>query len=134
MNVRFFLIISWVFLIQNACICQVKIDSIEQINYLKQIVCFLASDSLYGRETSSISERKAADFIYSSFKDIKNLKPKRHCFSFQRSDSSTIQFSQNIYCYVNNHADSTILIGAHYDHIGMGGELSLAYSKKKPNS
>ena len=105
-------------------------DSIEQINYLKQIVCFLASDSLYGRETSSISERKAADFIYLSFKDIKNLKPKRHYFSFQQSDTSAMQFSQNIYCYVNNHADSTILIGAHYDHIGMGGELSLAYSKK----
>jgi aminopeptidase YwaD len=31
----------------------------------------------------------------------------------------------NVIGYVNNHAATTVVIGAHYDHLGMGGESSL---------
>jgi putative aminopeptidase FrvX len=109
---------------------QINTESITQIEYLKSIVSYLASDSLHGRATSSSDETLAADFIFNSLKMNKGLKPKKHFFSFKKNDMSATAHSQNVYCYVNNHADSTIVIGAHYDHIGLGGELSLAYSSK----
>lgn len=97
---------------------------------MKSIVSYLASDSLHGREVSSSYEKLAADFIFEKFKQSPGGRPKRHYFEYQTSDSIHEWHSQNIYFYVNNHADSTVLIGAHYDHIGFGGSLSLAYSAR----
>jgi len=107
---------------------QVENNSIQRIDYMKSIVSYLASDSLHGREVSSLYEKLAADFIFDKFKKDAKLRPKRHYFEYRTSDSARVWHSQNVYCYVNNHADSTIVIGAHFDHIGHGGGLSLAYS------
>jgi len=123
-------IIGLLLLSSSTCFSQETKDSSFRMNFLKTVVTYLANDSLYGRPTSSVYESQAADFIYQTFKETKGLKPKRQVFAFQQSDTASIQQSQNIYCYINNRADSTILIGAHYDHIGLGGGLSLAYSKK----
>ena len=105
-------------------------DSLEKINYYKKVIGFLASDSLKGREVSSIYERKAAEFIVNELKQIKLFKPKYHDFIYQTSDTATARTTSNIYCYLDNKADSTIVISAHYEHIGMGGKLSLAFGKK----
>jgi Zn-dependent M28 family amino/carboxypeptidase len=123
-------LIGFLLLSSSISFSQETKDTIARMTFLKSVVTFLANDSLYGRPTSSIYESKAADFIFQSFKSTKGLKPKRQTFKFQQADTSVFQQSQNIYCYINNHADSTLLIGAHYDHIGYGGGLSLAYSKK----
>lgn len=123
-------ILGLLLLSSSNCFSQETKDSSFRMNFLKTVVTYLANDSLYGRPTSSVYESKSADFIYQTFKETKGLKPKRQVFAFQQSDTASVQQSQNIYCYINNHADSTILIGAHYDHIGLGGGLSLAYSKK----
>jgi hypothetical protein len=106
-------------------------DSLQKVTFFYETVHFLASDSLHGRSSSSIDETEAANFIFSSFKAIPKCKVKRQKFTYQFSDSSQKKQSQNIYCFFNNHADSTIVIGAHYDHIGYGEGLSLAYSLKK---
>ncbi len=113
-----------------SAIGQSATDSLEKIKYYKKVIGFLASDSLRGREVSSIYERMAAEFIVKELKQLKLFKPKYNDFIYQISDTATAKSTSNIYCYIDNKADSTVVISAHYEHIGMGGKLSLAFGKK----
>ncbi len=90
---------------------------------IKESVCFLASDSLKGRAAGSEGERCAADYIFAHFKEIEHCKVSRQPFHFVH-DSIKYK-SQNIIGFIDKNCTETILICAHYDHIGMGGELSL---------
>ncbi len=99
-------------------------DSINQITYYKSVIHFLANDSLQGRAVGTIYEKQSADFIFQQLLNAK-LKPERQYFNFQPTESSKKIKSQNIYAFLDNKKDSTILISAHYDHIGLGGNLSL---------
>ncbi|WP_047246917.1 M28 family peptidase [Maribacter thermophilus] len=103
-------------------------------------VVFLASDSLQGRETGTPYEIQAADYLQGRMKQI-GLAPKGNkgtyfqTFSFKpkKDPHSEVQFvagdstitGTNVIGYVDNKADKTVIIGAHYDHLGMGGEGSL---------
>lgn len=98
---------------------------------IKSVITYLASDSLHGRMTGSKDERLAADFIISRFKQegITNIKgsfaTKGYLQKFKyhpKVDSSKTEEVQgnNIIGYLNNHAKYTVVIGAHYDHLGMG--------------
>jgi hypothetical protein len=100
------------------------LDSIQKINYYKSVVTFLASDSLQGRAVGTKYETQSADFIYQQLL-LAQLQAKRQYFTFRLSDTTKKIASQNVYAYLDNKMDSTILIGAHYDHIGLGGKLSL---------
>lgn len=101
---------------------------------------FLASDSLGGRQTGTTYELKAAAYIMNRMKAM-GLQPKGtptsyyQTFSFKpktdphgevqyTSGDSTIT-GTNVIGYIDNKASNTIIIGAHYDHLGMGGEGSL---------
>jgi len=104
-------------------------------------VSLLASDSLKGRRTGTQYERMAADYLAERFKNL-GLEPKGtnayfQEFSFKdktnphddvtfvdKAGDSTIT-AINVIGYLNNNAENTIVIGAHYDHLGMGGEGSL---------
>lgn len=105
-------------------------DSAAFISYYKQIVYSLADDSLNGREASTVYEKKAANIVINEFKKLKQFKPQTQIFIYKENDTVAEKTATNIYCFVNQHADSTILISAHYDHIGLGGHLSLARSTK----
>lgn len=99
---------------------------------LRQHVTFLASDKLKGRGTGTKEEQKAAKYLAKQFKKI-GLTPKGdngyfHQFSFKKSsdphgniapDAPTVT-SQNVAAYLDNGAEYTIVIGAHYDHLGLG--------------
>ncbi len=100
------------------------VDS-SRIEFFKEIVYTLADDSMRGRATSSPEETKSLDFIASIVRRETKGKLKTQCFTIQASDSTELT-SKNGYVFINNHAKETILIGAHYDHIGMGGKLSLS--------
>jgi len=94
---------------------------------------FLASDKLKGRGTASKEEKLAADYIAKEFKKA-GLQPKgdadsfMHSFTFKRSnnphDTSTSgavsETSNNVAGYLENGSQETIVIGAHYDHLGLG--------------
>lgn len=98
---------------------------------LKEIISVLSNDSLKGRGTSTIYEDKSAQFIINKLtKYNKHFQPQLQRFSYTRSDTSEVKESQNVYCYLNNNASKTILISAHYDHLGMGEGLSRSYGKK----
>jgi hypothetical protein len=98
---------------------------------LKDHIGFLASDKLNGRGTATEDEIKAANYISAQFKQIglspfnnNYLKP----FTFRKSlnphDTSTIGLSDktgnNVVGFLDNKAPYTIVIGAHYDHLGLG--------------
>lgn len=100
---------------------------------LRQHVTFLASDRLKGRGTGSPEERKAADYLAKQFKKI-GLQPKGddgtylHRFGFKKTsdphggtaENTPQVYSQNVVGYLDNGAAHTIIIGAHYDHLGLG--------------
>ena len=107
---------------------------------LQDDVYFLASDSLQGRETGTAYELKAAQYIMQRMKDLRlnpaggsssyyqtfSFKPKKDPHQevkYVSSDSSIT--GTNVIGYLDNKAENTIIIGAHYDHLGMGGEGSL---------
>lgn len=116
-------------------------------NKIKEDVVFLASDELKGRETGTDGERKAADYIAKRFKELglegKGTDGYFQDFSFKLSNDphretqyveinsdSTIT-GRNVLGFLNNKSDNTIVIGAHYDHLGYGGQGSLHRGDKE---
>ncbi len=107
---------------------------------LQEDISFLANDSLLGRETGTPEELVAANYIQQRMENL-GLLPKGNAgtyfqtFTFKpKTDPHTeAQFvsgdgtitGTNVIGYIDNRADKTVIIGAHYDHLGMGGEGSL---------
>ncbi len=103
-------------------------------------VTILSDDALEGRKTGTSGEKKAATYIANRFKEM-GLLPKGtngfyQDFSFKPTTEphAEIQFTKNkketitgrnVIGFIDNHAKNTIVIGAHYDHLGYGGEGSL---------
>ena len=109
-------------------------------NTIEEDVAFLANDKLEGRQTGTEGEKQAANYLVERFKTI-GLEPKGtdgflQAFSFKpktdphkeveftTNPDSTIT-GRNVIGFINNNANKTIIIGAHYDHLGFGGEGSL---------
>ncbi|MCX6190414.1 MAG: M20/M25/M40 family metallo-hydrolase [Bacteroidetes bacterium] len=95
-------------------------------------ITYLASDSLHGRGAGSDDEAKAADYIARIFADYKlqSLPGKNgyfQNFSFKVKSNphgddtnGVVRTCKNVVGYLDNHATHTIVLGAHYDHLGMG--------------
>lgn len=100
---------------------------------LRKHITFLADDRLEGRGTGSEGERIASEYIASHFRKL-GLKPMGdngsyfHNFGFKKNidphggDTETAPqvYSRNVAAFLDNGAPLTIVIGAHYDHIGLG--------------
>lgn len=107
---------------------------------LEEDIAFLASDSLAGRETGTPEELVAANYLQKRMKSI-GLLPMGNAgtyfqtftFKAKTDPHSEVQFvngdgaitGTNVIGYIDNAAQKTVIIGAHYDHLGMGGEGSL---------
>lgn len=108
---------------------------------IKEDVTFLSDDKLEGRQTGTKGEQAAADYIANRFKTL-GLEPKGtegylQKFSFKpktnphqsvnytvKDGDSTIT-GTNVIGFISNNAENTIIIGAHFDHLGYGAEGSL---------
>lgn len=109
---------------------------------LQDDVALLASDSLRGRGTGTPQELEAAAYISNRMEMI-GLTPKGAAGSYYQTftfkpksdphqevqytvqgEDSTVT-GTNVIGYIDNKADKTVIIGAHYDHLGMGGDGSL---------
>jgi Zn-dependent M28 family amino/carboxypeptidase len=100
-----------------------------QYNQLKTFVYTLANDSMKGRASGSIEEQKALNYISTTFKDLAGKKLKIQNFSFSKD---SVEYNcKNAYYFINNHSKKTILLSAHYDHIGLGGSLSMSLENDK---
>lgn len=116
---------------------EAKVHSVS----MKEDVSILANDSLNGRKTGSAGEKKAAEYIAKRFESI-GLQPKgsegyfqKFAFKASKNPHQEAEFTsekndstetgENVIGYIDNNAENTVVIGAHYDHLGMGGEGSL---------
>lgn len=118
-----------------------QVSAQADIEQLKKHITYLASDDLEGRGTASEGERKAAEYLVKWFKKYK-LSPKGdggsflQKFEFREPDPtnphgfdtlSPKTVSHNVVAYLDNSAEHSVIIGAHYDHLGKGeraGSLS----------
>ncbi|MBD1420264.1 M20/M25/M40 family metallo-hydrolase [Sphingobacterium chuzhouense] len=102
---------------------------LAQINQenLKKHIYYLADDKMQGRGTGSKQVKKAAKYIEKHFKQY-GLKPKGEKGYRQSFEArvrrvvvkDSIRQADNIIGYMDNNAPYTIVIGAHYDHLGEG--------------
>ncbi len=114
------------------CICPNSlISQINNINSIKNHVSYLASDKLKGRGTSSVDELIAANYLADNFSKIdltsfnnSYLKPFLYKKNPNPHDTSITEIKEqkgyNVVGFLNNKAPYTIVIGAHYDHLGLG--------------
>ena len=100
---------------------------------------YLSSDQLEGRFPGTKGEKAAAQYIAKRFKDLKLTSLSNNYlqnFSFKQPNNphDELEFDKrekdqinaiNVIGYLNNNKENTIIIGAHYDHIGYGGIYSL---------
>lgn len=111
----------------------VDVDAAEYVNEtnLKKHISFLASDDLKGRLTGSPEEKKAAQYLGEQFKKL-GLKPYRgssysipFTYSYKRNPKDSLNpekvniEANNVVAYLDHKAAKTIVIGAHYDHLGL---------------
>lgn len=106
---------------------------------LKTDVNYLAADDLGGRAIGTEGEEKAAKYLEVEFEKI-GLEPKGTDLYFQPftvskptnpHEEAVIGTNgegvtgRNVVGFIDNQAEKTIVIGAHFDHLGMGGQGSL---------
>lgn len=80
---------------------------------------------MLGRAAGGMNEKKALQFIQHTIKENYGLKLKKQNFTISLADNDELK-CVNGYIFINNKAKETILVTAHYDHIGLGGKLSKA--------
>lgn len=122
--------------------------TIAPIDQLKTDLGYLSADALEGRETGTNGELMAADYLAQRFTDLglstKGTEGYFQKFSFKPSLNPHEQTQvdvpgqqdayqgTNVIGYMDNGAEKTVVIGAHFDHLGWGGEGSL-YRDSIPN-
>ncbi|MDH5397973.1 MAG: M28 family peptidase, partial [Cyclobacteriaceae bacterium] len=112
----------------------------QNIEQLKKDIAYLASDELEGREAGTEGAYKAGKYLKARFVE-EGLKPHRGGDYFQEfyvipaknphemaklgeaSDSALTV--RNVVGFLDNGAKMTVVIGAHFDHLGYGGVNSL---------
>ena len=108
---------------------------------MEEDVRILASDSLMGRETGTEGAGMASEYLAKRMEDLR-LKPigpdndyyQEFSFRPRRDPHAQIEYgaatdsslnASNLVGLIDNGGSRTVIIGAHYDHLGMGGEGSL---------
>ena len=111
----------------------------DPISQIREDIRILASDSLTGREVGTEGEKMAADYIVDQFSKAA-LKPAGtegfyQSFFVNDPDNPHAQPSSesgqngitgyNVIGMIDNIGDEMVVVGAHYDHLGMGDFSSL---------
>ncbi len=121
--------ILFLLLLSTAC-CSTSAQHF-QAEKIRKHVQMLADDSMEGRGTGTPGEKAASEYIIAAFKDL-GLKPAGdentflQAFPFRHGvhGEGEAGSSANVVAYLDNHAPNTIIIGAHYDHLGTDGQQS----------
>ena len=122
----------------------IKAPSVYEFSQV-EVLTVLASDDMEGREVGKVGGLKAADFIQSEMTNIGLVPKGENGGFFQDFNFKPISVSphgtadgiglgqskvvtvngRNVVSGIDNGAAHTIVIGAHYDHLGYGNEFSL---------
>jgi len=119
-----------------------KVPTNPDQGLLGEAIVYLSDDKLKGRETGTRGEQMAAEYISKKYQEL-GLSPKGDKGTFYqqftgyentdphgKSDDMAGEHSKpvngrNVVGFLDNGAEYTVVIGAHYDHLGMGGFGSL---------
>lgn len=131
-------IIGLIILVFNQA-CNNPPTDAQLLSDIKKNVAFLAADDLEGRAIGTEGEQKAAQYLAKEFKNM-GLLPKGTEGFFQPftvskpsnpheeavigTDGTGIT-GRNVVGFLDKKANKTIVIGAHFDHLGLGGSGSL---------
>lgn len=94
---------------------------------IRTIITYLASDALKGRGTGTAEQDSSANYIARNFAKI-GLTPKGEEGFFQTFISSPVHSTRrdisikNVVGFLDYGKENTIIIGAHYDHLGLGDD------------
>ncbi|MFT3979212.1 MAG: M28 family peptidase [Ferruginibacter sp.] len=114
--------------LSKGVLAQSKEDK-KTLDIVKKSVYYLADDKLEGRRTGSNGEKLAYEYISKEFKSA-GLIPKGdndtyvQAFPVKGEDKRT---GHNVIGYIDNKAAATIILGAHYDHLGYGEDKNSLY-------
>jgi len=103
-------------------------------SYIKTDIEFLASDALEGRKIGSPGEHMAAQYISKRFKRLGlksygdnlnylqkfTVSKSAHPHAFPAEEGTQEIEGRNVIAYIDNGASKNIVLGGHYDHLGMG--------------
>jgi hypothetical protein len=137
------------FVINAGFLCSKPLSKTIAETGSRETVAVLASDEFEGRGTGTEGERKAAAWIAGKFENL-GLTPKgdsswyqtyknipRSAMQIHHGDTSSLGMglvkeitTRNVIAFLDNKAESTVIIGAHYDHLGYGDENSLWTGEK----
>jgi len=101
---------------------------------LKTHLYIVASDEMQGRETGSVGQKKAGDYLINHYKTNKISFPKGAADYYQRIpaaylnaiNNENLPDSENIWAYIegSEKPNEVVVISAHYDHVGVkNGEV-----------
>ena len=101
---------------------------------LKTHLYIVASDEMEGRETGSLGQKKAGNYLINQYKSNKISFPKGATDYYQRipaaylnaKKNENLPDSENIWAYIegSEKPNEVIVISAHYDHVGVkNGEV-----------
>ncbi len=114
-------ILSFCVVLAFSCKAQPNTEAVTiTSNQVKEVVDYLASDAILGRDTGSEGIEKSAQFIEKKFKSF-GVKPYYDTYrdNFKVRDSID---AFNVLGYIEgsdeNLKNEIVLIGAHYDHVG----------------
>ncbi len=111
--------------------------------YHNEIIKVLSSDEFEGREVGTKGQLLSAKFIAEKMKEIGldaidetqsyfqdfEFTPRANPHSEKVDENAKPIKVRNVLGFINNDAELTIVIGAHYDHLGHGAEGSLHAAK-----
>ncbi|WP_396171993.1 M28 family metallopeptidase [Flavobacterium sp.] len=119
-----------------------SVADVPPTNYLKTItstdlkthLSIVASDEMEGRETGSLGQKKAGNYLIKQYKSNKIPFPKGATEYYQRipaaylnaKKNENLPDSENIWAYIegSEKPNEVVVISAHYDHVGVkNGEV-----------
>ena len=102
---------------------------------VQEDIKYLASDELEGREVGTKGEKAAAKYLAKRFKSIGlkphgtkgfyqdfSVKPKYNPHARIQRDTSKAIEGRNVIGMIDNGQPTTVIIGAHFDHLGYGSD------------
>ena len=102
----------------------------QRVSRLQEDIFKLAGDEMEGREPGTNGEIKARNYLISRMREI-GLNPKGtdgfiQAFTyFEKANQNEVSVqAHNVIGFIDNGANKTVVITAHYDHLGYGGSGS----------
>ncbi|WP_366184463.1 M28 family peptidase [Flavobacterium ovatum] len=129
------LIVLLTFSCANTRVFEIKIpsDTTKYLNTiteaeLKEHLYIIASDSMQGRETGSLGQKKAANYLVSQYQkndisypeSLSNYSQKVPSKSLKARNGQYLNDSENICAFIKGteKPEEIIVLSAHYDHVG----------------